>query len=52
MASNVVKTISRTVHELSTLKSSIIMDGVQDISGSEQEASVMQMVTFYHMKTV
>ncbi len=44
MANTVVRTISSTLHALPTLQFSIIMDGVQDFSGSEQEAICLRYV--------
>lgn len=44
MANTVLRTISSTLHALPKLQFSIIMDGVQDISGSEQESICLRYV--------
>lgn len=44
MANAVVRDISGTLHALPTLQFSLIMDGVQDMSGCEQESICLRYV--------
>lgn len=44
MGNSVLRNISKEIHEVSTLMYSIIIDGVQDLSGNEQEAICLRYV--------
>lgn len=47
-ANNIVRTTSNTIHG-STLQYSLIIDGVQDVSGIEQEAICLRSVDSFLM---